>query len=130
MSAYVQHPSPTALDPSSWKTLVIGDTINRLEEEEEQWLEQNRRNNKFCYRGGINKNASLSSPSSPPSSPTENYNVFGLKFWKWNISLKIPASTGIGTHHKFHDLHEQYGPHHCPLKKQRFPTRKEIRHHL
>ena len=117
MSAYVQHPPPTTFDPSSWKTLVIGDTINRLEDEEEQWLEQNRRNNKFCYRGGMNNN-NASSPSSPPSSPSENYNVFGLKFWKWNISLKIPASSGIGTHHKFHDLHEQYGPHHCPLKKE------------
>jgi len=109
MSAYVQqqqHASPTTLDPSSWmKTLVISDTIDRLEEEEEQWLEQNRRNNK------------LSSPSSPPSSPSEKYNIFGLKFWKWNISLKIPASSGSGSHYKFHDLHDQYGPHHCPLKK-------------
>merc|ERR1711981_312401 len=34
-------------------------------------------------------------------------------------SLKVPASTGIGSHHKLHDLHEQYGPHHCPLKKER-----------
>ena len=109
MSAYVQQQqaSPTTLDPSSWmKTLVISDTIDRLEEEEEQWLEQNRRNNK------------LSSPSSPPSSLSEKYNVFGLKFWKWNISLKIPASTGIGSHYKLHDLHDQYGPHHCPLKKE------------
>jgi len=121
MSAYVQQQPapPTTLDPSSWmKTLVISDTINRLEEEEEQWFEQNRRNNKYNNRGGSSK-ASLSSPSSPPSSPSENYNVFGLKFWKWNISLKIPASSGTtGSHYKFHDLHEQYGPHHCPLKKE------------
>ena len=117
MSAYVQHTSPTrlvsspTLVPSQWKTTAINDTINRLEEEEQHWLQQNRSNNK-CYNRGMEA-------SSEPSSPSENYNVFGLKFWKWNISLKIPASTGIGNHHKLHDLHEQYGPHHCPLKKER-----------
>merc|ERR1711981_1245220 len=57
--------------------------------------------------------------SSQPASPTENYNVFGLKFWKWKISLKLPSSSGLGTHHKLHDLHEQYDPHHCPLKKEK-----------
>ena len=103
--------SPTQHVPSNWKTLAISDTIGRLEEEEQHWLQQNRRNNKLYNR----ENEAC---SSQPSSPSENYNVFGLKFWKWNISLKIPASTGVGTHYKLHDLHEQYGPHHCPLKKE------------
>ena len=118
MDAYAPHTSSThftsspSLAPLNWQALAVNDTINRLEDEEQNWLQQNRRNNKCNYRG-------MDARSSQPSSPTENYNVFGLKFWKWNISLKIPASTGIGTHHKLHDLHEQYGPHHCPLKKEK-----------
>ena len=115
MSSYPPNAvSAPQLVPSHWKQLAMCDTINRLEEEEQHWLQQNRRNNK-CHNQG------MEAPhcSSQPSSPVENYNVFGLKFWKWNISLKIPASTGsVGSHYKFHDLHEQYGPHHCPLKKE------------
>ena len=115
MSSYPPNTvSSPQLVPSHWKQLAMCDTINRLEEEEQHWLQQNRRNSK-CHNQG------MEAPhcSSQPSSPVENYNVFGLKFWKWNISLKIPASTGsVGSHYKFHDLHEQYGPHHCPLKKE------------
>ena len=102
--------SPSLAPMSNWKTLATDDTINRLEEEEQNWLQQNRRNNNNIFRG--------MESCSQPSSPTQNYSEFGLKFWKWKISLKIPALSGGGSHNKFHDLHEQYGPHHCPLKKK------------